>query len=118
MNMQNRNSENDPIIKGKKENKNTRQCSMNFNTGKKMEVKSSSPKIQMFLPALCGLTAAGLTLGCPECPRVTASFAVPICICCPVTSNALSIYPNLSLAHATHIQSQWFIPTGSLEVSL
>jgi len=74
--------------------------------------------LQMFLPTLRGLTTACLTLGCPEGPRVTALFAVPICICCPVASNALSIYPDLALAHATHIQSQWLISAGSLEVSL
>lgn len=72
----------------------------------------------MFLPTLCGLTATCLTLGCPECSHVTASFAIPICICCPVPSNALSIYPDLALAHATHIQSQRLIPTGSLKVCL
>jgi len=74
--------------------------------------------LQMFLPTLRGLTTACLTLGCPEGPGVTALFAVPICICCPVASNALSIYPDLALAHATHIQSQWLISAGSLEVSL
>lgn len=70
------------------------------------------------VPSLCWLATTKLALQRPVCPSVTATTAISLCISHPVSSNALSINPNLTFTHAAHVQSQWLISSRCIKISL
>lgn len=61
------------------------------------------------LPSLSWLATPNLTLWWAEASSITTSIAITSGVGSPVSSQTLAIYPKLALAHATHVQSQWFV---------